>query len=786
MGVIDLRQASLFLSILNPNRSPLIFQTFDDSTKKDPILVTTRIGKLDKYKDVLANLNDKGAGVFVTVNVSRTNRRIKNDMISARAIWQEDDIGTDKIPKLEPSMVIETSAGKFHRYWLIKDGTENLKQWEKVQQKLVDDWDSDPNVKDTCRVMRIPGFYHKKKDPFQTRIVSDTDNVKYYEWSEIVEYFMPKEEKRNKSYSGEDEDRFDPINAIREVLDADNFHGALQSLAGRYANMNMGMNETVMLLKALIMSSSCTDSTRKERAFNEVEDQVKWAYLETDKENFVHPGLGDESTDNSDKTNEYLRLDFPPGIMGKISKNVLEFMRYPSREIAIETALHCVNVFGASTYSYDGVPNHRRTVILAGQGRGKNVVNTYIERVSSAMCHGNMANPIYLEFVGNGDYTSPKQMHLELQEFGSRSMISSEAGHMQATKAGDRVGIKGYENQTIMNDPYTLRRPPRRQNGVKGEEGMIPIQSICMSIVHESVLGNYAKLFADREAYNDGTISRTSFLFIDPIIDKTEKNTHNSTAQIDNEVLDTMKMIADRYIQEGDPVHKHTGMAKINEVLCEKKVDDMFDLLEDTYIDMKNSSDNEVETAIYARKLVLIKQTCKQLAIADNPKSPRVCVKHAKWAIKRSDMISANLVYHASQGGLSGAMPQLVVAAMDWFRRYLNSETNGRVKVTKTEMNNNTVHAKVFRRHFFDAQKRILAMLREENAFKYMDNSRLYNSFINELEQTNRIEPLINTDCFGNRYKTNKVARDFKVLANLDGRLKGMQRKGYKRSGHKK
>ena len=765
MSVIDVREAQRFLDILNPSGSPLIFQTFDDNVNKNPAYVTTRTGKLDTYVDKLTSLNEKGAGIFVTVNRSRTNRRVKSDIISARAVWQEDDIGTDRIPDLEPSLVIETSAGKYHRYWLIQDGTEDLYTWEKVQQTLVDEWDSDPNVKDLCRVMRIPGFYHNKGEPFRTKIISDTENIKYYEWDEIVSFFMPHGEKtKQQKYDEREDEKFDPVHAIKEVLKAENFHGSLQSLAGRYANMNMGKTEVVMMLKALIMGAG-GDPERRERAYNEVEAQVDWAFKETAKESYTHPGLKNEEIEITTE-DEYLDLEYPPGNMGKIAKNVEQFMRYPSKEIATEAALHCVNVFAASSYVYDGVPNHRRTVLLAGQGRGKNVINTYMERVCTAMCRGNMANPMYLEFVGNGDYTSPKQMHLELQEFGSRSMISSEAGHMQATKAGDRVGIKGYENQTLMNDPYTLRRPPRRQNVVKGEDGMTSIMSICMSIVHESVLSNYAKLFTDREAYNDGTISRTNFLFINPVIDKKQKNIRSGNAQVDEDMLGVMKLVADTYLERGDPLHKHTGMAKMQEVHCEPIVDEILDSLEDLYIDKKNASDNEVETAIYARKIVLIKQTCKLLAVIDNPVQPIVTKEHLDWAVMRSDKVSSNLMFHASQGGLSGAMPQLIIAAIQWCSLYLRGKK--RNKPRKAEVKNNTVHAKIFRRDFFGGQQRILALLKQEPAYKYKDNSFIYEALIVELEQTSHIEILRTKDVFGISYSSNKSLRDFKVLHDID------------------
>jgi hypothetical protein len=37
---------------------------------------------------------------------------------------------------------------------------------------LAKQFNSDLSVKDLARVMRLPGFWHQKGDPFQTRIVT--------------------------------------------------------------------------------------------------------------------------------------------------------------------------------------------------------------------------------------------------------------------------------------------------------------------------------------------------------------------------------------------------------------------------------------------------------------------------------------------------------------------------------------------------------------------------------------------------------------------------------------
>ncbi|MDG1987970.1 MAG: DUF5906 domain-containing protein [Halieaceae bacterium] len=73
----------------------------------------------------------------------------------------------DRIP-LRPSFKVNTSPGKYHAYWLIDDCT--LDQFKPMQQRIAQILESDPAVCDLGRIMRVPGFYHPKGDPFMVTI----------------------------------------------------------------------------------------------------------------------------------------------------------------------------------------------------------------------------------------------------------------------------------------------------------------------------------------------------------------------------------------------------------------------------------------------------------------------------------------------------------------------------------------------------------------------------------------------------------------------------------------
>jgi hypothetical protein len=71
---------------------------------------------------------------------------------------------------LPPSIVVESSPGKRHFYWRIDNCP--LEAFAGAQKALAAALGTDPAVCDLPRVMRLPGFWHRKGKPFMTRLVS--------------------------------------------------------------------------------------------------------------------------------------------------------------------------------------------------------------------------------------------------------------------------------------------------------------------------------------------------------------------------------------------------------------------------------------------------------------------------------------------------------------------------------------------------------------------------------------------------------------------------------------
>jgi hypothetical protein len=104
-----------------------------------------------------------------------------------RALFTDQD-GAPIEPVLKwevpPDIVVESSRGKFHCYWL-NDGSVTLDNFDILQQQLGDQFGGDPQARDLSRVLRLPGSWHQKvskqgmrSQPFQTRIIKGAR----YEW----------------------------------------------------------------------------------------------------------------------------------------------------------------------------------------------------------------------------------------------------------------------------------------------------------------------------------------------------------------------------------------------------------------------------------------------------------------------------------------------------------------------------------------------------------------------------------------------------------------------------
>jgi hypothetical protein len=183
-------EAKRFLRLLDSESISFTFQTLNDNrSKKDQTLTRQLHGTLAQHWDQLVELNNKGAGIFVTVNETDGRGRTQENIIAVRAMFQDDDEGFQGTYPLPPSIQVNTSPGKFQRYWLCSDVNEE--QFKALQKQVIASYGCDKNVNDLARVLRLPGFLHRKnpEQPYLVRLVEPSPGI-VYGAEEVVRAFL--------------------------------------------------------------------------------------------------------------------------------------------------------------------------------------------------------------------------------------------------------------------------------------------------------------------------------------------------------------------------------------------------------------------------------------------------------------------------------------------------------------------------------------------------------------------------------------------------------------------
>jgi putative DNA primase/helicase len=187
---IDYQMAERFLTTLASNDTYHTFQVI-----KEPKDSKTRGGNsvlhgtlVDLAKQ-LERLNKSGNGIFVCVNQTDGRERKTENIISVRSLFADFDKVGAGLPALarcglKPQIIVESSGGKIHGYWLVSDC--HLNEFKPLQEAIAEKLSSDKSVKDLPRVMRVAGYLHQKdpNKPFQTKII-EINEIPAYTVEEI-------------------------------------------------------------------------------------------------------------------------------------------------------------------------------------------------------------------------------------------------------------------------------------------------------------------------------------------------------------------------------------------------------------------------------------------------------------------------------------------------------------------------------------------------------------------------------------------------------------------------
>jgi len=235
----DLEQARLFLKALTIEDDPKVtFQTFDDNAdRKDKVLNKILHGTLNQYAQELTRLNNRGAGIYVMVNQGDGKGRKAENVTRIRANFADLD-GSPLEPvvadwEMKPQIIVESSSKRYHAYWLTYH--EALTDFRQIQKEIAAKFKGDSKVIDLPRVLRLPGFWHQKGNPFQTRIMElNTNSHSPYSPDELIKGLGLNSSEKSQSTGGTSKPAAEPSSLNANKIHKGERNNTLTSEVGRW------------------------------------------------------------------------------------------------------------------------------------------------------------------------------------------------------------------------------------------------------------------------------------------------------------------------------------------------------------------------------------------------------------------------------------------------------------------------------------------------------------------------------------------------------------------------
>lgn len=177
---VDPAAARAFIEALTGSVETVVtWQTFTDAKPKpepegweDPLARILHGAFPDVARELTA-LSNRGAGIFVMVNVGDLKGRAGRNVVAPRALFVDHDSPPLRPYAIQPSFRVRSSADRSHAYWILANG-ENLADFKPAQQLLIAWYGADPGIHDLPHVMRVPGFPHQKSKPQRVTFVPGT------------------------------------------------------------------------------------------------------------------------------------------------------------------------------------------------------------------------------------------------------------------------------------------------------------------------------------------------------------------------------------------------------------------------------------------------------------------------------------------------------------------------------------------------------------------------------------------------------------------------------------
>jgi hypothetical protein len=497
--------AEQFLQALDPTLNEKFLFVFLHATKTS---TQTNYGKLDlKY---LEGMNRNGYDVYVTVNRTIAGKRDINSMAYARALWQEDDKTTKKLPPIEADIIVESSPGHFHRYWLLGQNLKvasSLALWNAAQAEMVNLFDSDPNAKDVTRVLRVPGFRNLKKDcdvvlhkAVRPAMTPNLKTICQSLFGCLPNLKAPAKDSCDAAKSAKTDNELTQIELwLREIESGEHLHGPVRNIM--LINANNGMDRYMNMINCKLLIEKCPDAARREKALQDLKGMLDATYNKVEEERSEPSEKFEIPKSSVARLQE--SVAFAPGQAGELMQAMYDMSHYPNRVFCVVGVMGLLSGIAGRRYNVDSLGLNTYITCLAKTGSGKDMINKFIQRVlNDKTIFGQDGST----FWGPGYFTGPASVRRHLETRKSFVSVIDEAGLANASEAGDKNGLSRIflelysssgQLNTLSEDAYS---DPSKSHGI--------LHAPSFSYINTSTPDMFKALMAKRKSFATGEYPR--------------------------------------------------------------------------------------------------------------------------------------------------------------------------------------------------------------------------------------------------------------------------------------
>jgi hypothetical protein len=599
-------------------------------------------------------------------------KRTKEKFRKARAVWIEDDgekhgITDPKDFPIPPSIVVQSSPGKYHYYWLTE--TTDPDKWEAVITSMADKYNGDPAGTLLTQVLRVPGFNNTKYDGSpEVKIISFSNTQ--YSWDIIEKHFPPKP-RAEPDTTKLTKPKFSVMEAINAILSGDALHESRIRLAMHWANSGMPKEDALSTLNGYVEDAIRSGGVNKGRAMERISNMRQAVDSAYEKVEMEQAPKFDGGTVSS---MVYTTLPQVGGALKLITENIMEYMPYPSYEMALAVSQHVVSVFGGGLYHISNKTCTRKRTILADTGRGKSIVDKYYNELVRRIAVQDVKLNPYL-FNGNNSY-AVNNIHLELIEHRVRSYIMSEAGLMGKSTAGTTSETRAYilnaissSRKSAINAKLLSARTTENRkvnDALKTVYGAVPV------FLSESVPAQYVEVLSNADAFRSGDIGREELIFVDP--HKPEEN-FLCEGDIPDNIVNLVSLLARTFENQGSTNgDEPSNPDRFTEAIMGEPVRAVFhSMCQGNNKEQNIAAKNEdyVKQAMLSRVPEKILVTMLVQAIADlalkhieestlDGSPPEITLEHFQFALDYHTELNRSLVSQTRSGSMADPLTRCI------------------------------------------------------------------------------------------------------------------------------